>query len=484
MSLKQKTISGLFWSFTDNFAKSGITFIIGILLARLLTPRDFGLIGMTTVFIAISQSFIDSGFTQALIRKQNCSQADYSTVFYFNLLISFVFYGLLILSSSLISQFFGEPTLEPIIQVLGLGLIFNALMIVQRAQLTKAINFKLQTVISVIAALTSGLVGVSMAFAGFGVWSLVATTLSGSFMTMLFLWFLNGWRPSLVFSRTSFSEMFSFGSRLLVSGLLDTLYRNIYLLVIGRFFTAEVLGFYTRAEGFQRLPAQNLTTVIQRVSYPVLSTLQEDIPRLRSAYRRLIQNTMLIAFVLMLGLAATAEPVIITLVGEQWQQSIVYLQLLCFVGVLYPLQAINLNMLKVQGRSDLFLRLEILKKLVAIPTIVIGIFFGIEAMLVGMIVNSLIAYYLNSYWSGQFIGYSMADQIRDILPSFALAASMSVMVYATGQFLAVSYPIQLIIQLVLGALLVFVLAEITRLDSYRDIKTIVLGTLRKKAVAL
>lgn len=484
MSLKQKTVSGLFWSFTDNFAKLGITFVIGIILARLLTPREFGLIGMTTIFIAVSQSFIDSGFTQALIRKKDCTQADYSTVFYFNLFISFIFYALLFSAGGLISQFFNEPLLERIVQVLGLVLIINALTIVQQAQLIRAINFKLQTSISIISALISGAIGISMAFAGYGVWSLVATTLSSAFVTMLLLWLWNGWRPSRTFSRDSLTEMFSFGSRLLVSGLINTVYQNIYLLVIGRYFSAAILGYYTRAQEFKKVPSQNITSVIQRVSYPVLSTIQDDVPKLRAAYRKLIQSTMLITFVLMLGLAAVAEPLIITLIGEQWRQSIVYLQLLCFVGMFYPLHAMNLNMLKVQGRSDLFLRLEIIKKLLAVPTIIIGVIFGIEIMIMGMIVNTLIAYYLNSYWSGKLIGYSTGQQIKDILPSFVLAMSMSLSVYLVGHILDVVYPLRLLIQLALGALLTFALAELTRLDNYVYMKTIALEKLFKRAPAI
>ena len=481
MSLKQKTISGLFWSFTDNFAKLGITFIVGIILARLLTPREFGLIGMTTIFIAVSQSFIDSGFKQALIRKKDCTQADFSTVFYFNLLVSAVFYLFLFLSSGWISRFFSEPLLERVIQVLGLVLIANALTIVQKAELTKAINFKLQTIISVIASLVSGAIGIFMALNNYGVWSLVATTLSGSFITMILLWLWNGWRPSLVFSLDSFWEMFSFGSKLLISGLIDTMYHNIYLLIIGRYFSATALGYYTRAQSFKDVPSKNITTVIQRVSYPVLVTLQDDIPKLKAAYRKLIQSTMLITFVLMLGMVAIAEPMILTLIGEQWRDSIVYLQLLCFVGMFYPLHAINLNMLKVQGRSDLFLKLEVIKKLFAIPTIIVGIIFGIEVMIIGMIVNTLIAYCLNSYWSGQLIGYSTQQQIMDILPSFLLAAFMSLVVYGVGIMIEASYLIKLIVQLILGALLIISLAELTRLDNYLYIKAIALDKLLKRA---
>ncbi|MCA9961773.1 MAG: lipopolysaccharide biosynthesis protein, partial [Anaerolineales bacterium] len=472
MSLKQKTISGLLWSFIDNFAKLGITFVVGIILARLLTPTEFGLIGMTTIFIAVAQSFIDSGFKQALIRKQNCTQADFSTVFYFNLLVSFSSYILLFLFSDFISQFFDEPQLTSIIRVLGLILIVNGLALVQIARLTKEINFKLQTNISVISSLVSGTIGISMALAGYGVWSLVATTLSGSIVSTLLLWLWNRWHPSLIFSMESFKEMFSFGSRLLVSGLIDTIYNNIYLLVIGRYFSASDLGYYTRADAFKNVPSQNITGVVQRVSYPVLSTLQSDIPKLRSAYRKLIKSTMLITFVLMLGMAAVAEPMILALLGEQWRDSIVYLQLLCFVGMFYPLQSINLNMLKVQGRTDLFLRLEVIKKLLAIPIIVIGVIFGIEIMIVGMIINSFIAYYLNSYWSGKFIGYSIGQQVKDIFPSLLLATANGLIVFCVGYLLNLSPLVEFVVQVAIGTMLTIGIAEFMHLDSYLYIKEI------------
>ena len=261
--LKQKTISGLSWSFIDNFSKLGITFIVGIILARLLEPREFGLVGMTTIFIAISQSIIDSGFTQALIRKQNCTQKDYSTVFYFNLVNGIVFYLVLFFAAGLISHFFNEPKLALIIQVLALSLIINSLAIVQRARLTKEINFKLQTKISIIATTLSGIIGIWMAYTGYGVWSLVIKSLAGFAFTSILLWSWNKWIPHLVFSKDSFKEMFSFGSKLLVSGLIDTTYRNIYLLIIGKYFSATELGYYTRADQFKNLPSRTLLALFR-----------------------------------------------------------------------------------------------------------------------------------------------------------------------------------------------------------------------------
>lgn len=469
-SIKEKTVSGLLWSFIDNFSRQGIVFVVGIILARLLSPREFGLIGMTTVFIAISQSFVDSGFSQALIRKKKCTQVDYSTVFYFNLTTALFFYAVLFFSSAVISNFFEEPQLKLIIRVLGLSLIVNAFTIIQRTRLTKRIDFKLQTKISVIAVVVSGTIAIVMAYKGYGVWSLVIKSLAGFALTSLLLWIWNGWIPSWVFSKKSFREMFSFGSRLLVSGLLDTAYRNIYLLVIGKYFSAADLGFYTRADQFNKLPSQNITSVIQRVSYPVLSSIQDDLPRLKAAYQKLIKSTMLISFVAMMGMAAIAEPMVLTLIGEQWLPSVVYLQLLCFVGMLYPLHAINLNMLQVQGRSDLFLRLEIIKKVMAIPVIIIGIFLGIQYMIIGMIINSVLAYFLNSYYSGRYLDYSSWEQIRDILPSFLLATSMGSIVFVLGMVLNTSNPVTLLIQVGAGAIITFTLVEVLNMKDYVFIK--------------
>ncbi len=466
MSLKQKTISGLTWSFIDSFAQKGITFIIGIILARLLLPSEFGLIGMITIFIAISESFINSGFGAALIRKQDCTDIDFSTVFYFNLVAGLIFYGLMFISAPAISRFFNEPQLTSLVQVLGVVLVIDSFTIIQRTILTKRIDFKLQTKISVIATVVSGVVGIAMAYKGFGVWSLVASQIIQRGVNTIFLWVWNQWRPLLVFSKNSFFELFSFGYKLLISGLIDTIYRNIYLIIIGKFFSAQELGFFTRANQFKALPAENITRIVSRVTYPVLAQMQDDKAVLKRNYQKLIKSIMFITFVLMMGMAAVAEPMVITLIGENWQPSIIYLQLLCFVGMMYPLHALNLNILNVVGRSDLFLKLEIIKKVLAVPVIIIGILFGIKAMIVGMIVNTLVGYVLNSYWSGHFIDYPIQEQVKDILPSFALAVSMGFMVAVIGWLLPFSNPVILMVQVTFGAAVAFGIAEISRMDAY------------------
>ena len=472
MTLKEKTINGLSWSFADNFVNLGIQFIVGIILARLLTPKDYGLIGMITIFIAISQSFIDSGFSQALIRKTNCRDEDYSTVFFFNLGVGILFYWILFFSAGTISDFFNEPKLVLLVKVLGINLIINAFGLIERTILTKRINFKLQTKISIIASVSSGIIGIVLAYLGWGVWSLVAKTLAQNLISSSLLWLWNRWNLKFIFNVQSFKEMFGFGSKLLVSGLIATTYQNIFYLIIGKYFSAVELGYYTKAEHFKNLPSQNLTGIINRVSYPVLSTIQNESEKLKAGYKKLIKNTMYISFILMIGLATIARPLVLVLIGEKWSPSIPYLQLLCFIGMLYPIHALNLNMLNVKGRSDLFLKLTIIKIILAIPNIIVGIIFGIKIMILGMFINSLIAYYLNSYWSGKMVNYPIKEQIRDILPSFLTAIMMGAILFIISVFLPVNNLIMLIAQLIAGMLLTILFSKLMKLKEYEEIKEI------------
>lgn len=478
-SLKSKTITGVLWSAVDNFAAQAITFLVGIILARLLTPAEFGLIGMLAIFISVSETFINSGFTNALIRKNDATETDYSTVFYFNLAAGITLFLILLFSAPLIGRFFNEPQLVPIVRVLAIGLIISSLTIIQRTTLTKRIDFKLQAKISLISGILSGVIAIAMAYKGFGVWSLVVKTLSAQAITSLLLWLWNRWRPTLVFSRKSFKELFSFGSKLLASGLIDTLYQNMYYVIIGKFFSPADLGFFTRAKGFVDLPSTNLDAVMTRVTYPVLSQMQDDKVKLKAGYKRMIKSIMFISSVLLVGMAAIAEPMIITLIGEPWRQAILYLQIISFIGMLYPLHALNLNMLQVLGRSDLFLRLEIIKKIISIPAIVIGVLISIEAMLIGMCFNSLIAYFINSYWSGKFINYPMREQVIDILPGLGIALLMGVGVYFAGLLLPFSYLIRLIIQLALGAILTIGISELLKPEAYIELKRIAVETIGK-----
>ncbi len=473
MSIKDKSINGFVWSFIDSLGNQGAQFVIGIVLARLLTPSDYGLVGMITVFIVVSESFIDSGFTQALIRKSNATQTDFSTVFYFNIIVGITVYIILFFGSPFISEYFDEPRLVDLVKVLGITVIINSIAIVQRARLTKEINFKLQSKISISSNIISGSIGISLAFMDFGVWSLVwRTLLNNTFQTVL-LWSFNKWKPTIEFSIDSFREMFSFGYKLLISGLIYRIYTNIYYLIIGKYFSAAALGIYTRADQFKNLFSANLNSTIQRVSYPVLSSLKDDIARLRAGYKKTLRVTVFITAILMLGLAGIAKPLILVLIGEKWAGAIEYLQLLCFVGLFYPLHALNLNILNIKGRSDLFLKLEIIKIFLIIPEILIGIFIGIKAMIMMRIINQIIGYGINSQYSGRFIHYSTTDQIKDVISSFVIGLILGLLLYIMSLIIFITPFILLPLQVIVGLLFIVIVGELFEVYAYGEIKKII-----------
>ena len=477
-AIRNKTVRGVGWSFADNILNQGITFLVGIVLARLLTPQEYGLIGIITIFISVFNSIVDSGFSSALIRKKDAGDVDFNTVFLSNLGFSLILFGVLFLSAPAIASFFGQPQLVPLTRVMGSVILINAFALIQRTLLVKRVDFKTQTKISFIAAIVSGAVGIVMALNGFGVWSLVGQQISRQLMNSIFLWVWARWYPSLKFSVQSFRELFGFGWKLLVSGLIDTLWREMNQVIIGKFYSASTLGQYTRAQQFTNIFSTNLTSVVQRVSYPVLSEISDEKERMKLVYQKIIKVTMLVTFCCMLGLAAIAEPMVVTLIGEQWLPAVPLLQILCFQMMLYPLHAINLNMLQVQGRSDLFLKLEIIKKIIGTVPLLLGIFINIYWMLWGSVVTGFISYYLNAFYSGRFLDYSIWQQVRDILPSFTVASVMAAAVYALSFVEAVPL-VLLASQVLAGVALVVALCEIFRVEAYMEIKIIVMSYINK-----
>ena len=452
---------------------------MGLVLARLLTPSEYGIMAILTIFIAVSNSIVDSGFSNALIRKTDARRVDYNTVFLFNLLVSGLLYVVLFLAAPAISWFFKEPLLVEVMRVIGWVLVINALAIIPRTLFVKEVNFKTQTKVSLIASLSSGVIGIGMALAGLGVWSLVGQQLSRQLLNTLFLWIYCTWRPAWEFSMQSFKELFGFGSKILLSGLLNTIFNEIYSLVIGRCYTSAQLGQYTRANQFNQIFSSNLTTVIQRVSYPVLSSIQDESERLREAYRKVIKSTMLISFACMLGLAAVARPLILILIGEKWLPAVGFLQIICFSGMFYPLHAINLNILQVKGRSDLFLRLEIIKKIIAVGPLVLGVLFSIEYMLWGSVCTSLIAYFLNSYYSADLIDYPTKEQIKDILPTFLVSFVTAAAMWSLT-LLPLSNWLLLPLQCLLGIALAVFIYECLHLPEYVEVKQLAFSILRRK----
>ena len=477
-SLKKKTVRGTFWSAVDNIANQGVTFLVGLVLARLLTPHEYGLIGYIMILVAVFNSIVDSGFSNALIRKKDAGETDYSTAFIFNLAVSLVMVAAMVLVAVPFSRFFKEPQLVPLVRVMSVIVVINALALIQRTRLVKSVDFKTQTKASLISSVSSGAVGLAMAFGGLGVWSLVGQQISRQLINTVCLWILNRWTPSWRFSWSSFRELFGFGWKLLVSGLIDTVWKEIYQLVIGKFYSTSTLGQYTRGKQFSDIFSSNMTSIVQRVSYPVLSSIQDERERMREGYRKIIRTTMLASFVLLFGLSAVAESLLTVLIGPRWLEAAHYLQIICFAASLYPLHAINLNMLQVQGRSDLFLKLEIVKKIIAVGPLLLGIFIGIDWMLWGSLATSIIAYFLNARYSGTLIGYPIRAQIKDILPSFGVAAAMAACVWPLS-LLSLRPVWTLLVQLCTGAAITIGLCEAFRLPEYLEMKDAALGFLRR-----
>lgn len=470
-SLKDKTVKGVGWSAIDNVAQYAVSFVVSIVLARLLSPDDYGLIGIIAVFTAVSSALLGGGFGSAIIRKKEVSEDDYSTAFIVNLGMSLLLYVIIFFCSPLIARFFGRSELVLLTRVSSLSIIIIALAIVQQTRLTKRIDFKTQTKITLVASITSGVIGISMALLNCGVWSLVAQGLSVQIIRTVMLWIYNHWVPLLRFSKKSFYELFGFGWKLVVSSLLDTTWKELYQVVVGKFYSPATLGQYTRAKGFSQMFSSNLTAVIQRVTYPVLSEIQDDKSRMVAAYRRIIKTTMFVTATCMLTLGAISEPLIYCLIGSKWHEAATYLPLICIAGSLYPLHAINLNMLQVQGRSDLFLGLEVVKKIVGLAPLFVGAFVGIMPMLYVNLVTGLIAYFLNSYYSGKFLGYTSWMQLKDVAPSYGVAFIVALSVYFF-KFLPISNWIILPMQIVVGTSVFFVVCKVSHIEEYDEVRTL------------
>lgn len=477
-NLKKKTIKGYAWNFMDNILNRGISFVVGIVLARLLSPAEYGLIGIILIFIAVFNSIVESGLGTALIRKNDCNEEDYNTVFYSNLILSAVLFIAFYFSCPLIADFFHEPELDILGKVMGVVLIINALTIIQNSILLKRLDFKGKMFISMGSSLFSGVIGIYMAYRGYGVWALVGQQISRQALYTLLLWFHNKWLPSLLFSWKSFKELFGFGSNLLIAGIIDTIWNQLYQIVIGRCYKPQTLGLYTKANEFGSIFSSNLTSVVQSVSFPALSKLQDDLVRLKEGYKKVITCSMLLSFPLMMGMAAVAEPMIRLLIGDAWLPCVPFLQIICFQQLLYPLHAINLSLLQVRGRSELFLRIQIIKKFISAIPLILGVFVGIYYMLFGSVVVGFIAYYINAYYSRPLLDYGIREQIKDITPSFFISLTMAIVVYLES-FLPFQ-PLSLIcIQVLSGVAIEIMLCEIFKLSEYKEIKGIIQNVIKR-----
>lgn len=459
-SLKQQTKKGLYWSALGNFANQGMRFAFGIILARLLSPDAYGVIGMLSIFMCIVSTFIDCGFSQALISKQNRTQADFSTEFWFNIGVGIAGYFILFLSSPLIADFYNMPILSPILKVIGLGIVINSLCVVQSAQFAIQLDFKTPAKISVFTQMVSGIVGIALAYCGWGVWALVFQQVGSSLFNAILLWILAGWRPTVEFSKDSFNYLWSYGSKVLGASLIQQVYDNLYPLVIGKFFNASQLGLYSRANGFATLPSTNLSSILGSVTFPVLSKLNNDKDKLIAVYVKMIRCTSFLVFPLMIGMAAVAGPLVKLLLDPQWNGCIIMLQILCFALIWQPLSFLQINLLKVIGRTDIILKLEIMKRSVGLITIFVSIPFGVIGMCWGFALFYIYSFTLNTFFTSKTLQISFKRQLKDIIPILLNALIMGLVVYVCTLFLQISVFLLFILCILIGIVYYYITSRL------------------------
>lgn len=470
-SLKYKTVKGVGWSAADAFLGHGMTFLVGIVLARLLTPEEYGLIGIVTIFTSVLLGVVDCGFSNALIRKMNVTNEDYCTLFFVNLLISLLMYMVLYICAPLIAVFFERPQLINLARVTGVLLIIQAISIVQNTILSRRLDFKTKTKASFFSAASSGMVGILLAFLGYGVWSIVAQLLSRQIVYSTCLWLYNRWWPKLLISYQSLKYMWGFGWKLLISGLLNRIWGELYQTVVGKCYSPAMLGQYTRSKQYATIFSTNITSIVQNVSYPVLSQVQDNKQRMMGAYRRVIKTTMFVTAICMIFIGAVSEPLIYCLIGPQWHVAATFLPFICLSLSFHPLHAINLNMLQVQNRTDIYLYLEIIKKVVAIGPLCLGIFVDIYWMLLGSVFAGIVHFFLNSYYTGKELGYSSLEQLKDVAPSYGIAIVIAISVFFL-KYLPISYWIIMPIQIIVGASVFYLICEKAKLQEYEELKNI------------
>lgn len=480
--LKEKTIAGVVWSFCEQFLRRGISIFVTLLLARFLVPEDFGLLAMMTVFIAITNSLMDSGIKQALIRKKDASQVAFNTAFYTNLVFGIFAYALLFGVAPWVAEFYEEPRLILLIRVLGIVVLINSFQLIQSTILSRELNFKTQLKASVPASLLSGILAVILAQQGAGVWALVTQMIVSSLLLSIILWFVQRWRPTLSYDFSTFKEMYLFGYKLFLANFLDIVFKNLYIIIIAKVFSTGAAGLYFFANRIKELVVEQLVSAVQKVTYPALSTMQDDDVRLKSAYRKVLKLTTFILFPTLLMISALAEPIFLVLFPERWFPATTYLQLMCIVALLYPLHTINLNILKVKGRTDIYLGISVFKKIITCIVLFITFRYGIVAILCGQIAQSIFSYLPNSYYSSKLIKYRMKEQIIDILPGLLLSLVISLAAYLLTQLLTLEPFWKLLLLGGTGSLTYIVFAKLLNFEAYNMAEELFLHKFSKSKV--
>jgi teichuronic acid exporter len=478
ISLKATATKGIIWSAVDKFTAQLGQFIVGVILARILVPEDFGLIGMLVIFIALSQTFVESGLGTGLIQRQNRSEIDFSTLFVFNLGVSSFFYLILFIAAPFISVFFEKPQLTDLARVLSLSLFLNAFAIVQRTKLIIAIDFKSIAKSNIIGMFAGGLCGVIAAVNGYGVWSLVFQTLTGSFVSSVSLWFLSKWSPSIAFSIKSFKLLFRYGSKLLIASLYAQILNNVYNVCLGKFYPAATLGYYTRAKTFADISAGTIVTVLQQSTFPILTSVQNDRERLISIFSKMIRMSAFFIIPIMTLIALLAKPIVILLFTDKWVSLIPLLQWMVFARVFFPMSVLNMNLLNSIGRSDLYLKVDLSKLPLTLVVMIITIPLGVKAIIIGHVAGSAISFVINAYLPGKFYGYGPMKQLKDMLPFFVAAIGMSIIVFAMSCFVD-NLASQLFLGIVLGAITYLLICWLLKLNQLRELRELLFNLYKK-----
>lgn len=468
-NLKGKTKKGLYWSFFNQFSNYGMNFIVGIVMARLLSPSDFGITALPAVFMAIASTIQDGGLANALIRKKEVTNIDLSTTFYYSICLGGVLYLTLFLSAPLIADFYHTPILVSLIRVTAIGFLYSPLITPQNILLRRRLDFKTLTKISLVTRVFGATVGIVMAYVGYGVWSLVISNLLAGMFTLLIAWLVVRWLPKYGWSKESFKYLWGYGNKIMFSSIIENLYSNIAPVFIGKYYSPAQLGIYNRAQGYASMPSQNITGAINNVSFPVLSKMQDDTEKLAYNYRRMLRLSAFVIFPIMLMLSALARPLVITMITEKWEHSIIFLQIMCFSMMWYPIHAINLNLLMVKGRSDLFFRLEIIKKITGISILLITLPMGLVPFCYGGIFSSMVALIINTYYTGKLIHIGYIKQMKDLLPIFSLSMFVWIVIHISNYFIS-NYIVQLIVGGSVGLIVYLGFAFLFRFDELNDVK--------------
>nr|WP_294841043.1 lipopolysaccharide biosynthesis protein [uncultured Methylotenera sp.] len=480
MSLSKKTITGVIWNFCEQLGRRAISLLVTLLLAYFLAPEDFGLLAMMALFLALATNMMDSGVKEALVRLPDVSDLDLSSAFFLNLGLGFIAYITLYFAAPWIADFYHEPRLTALLQVSGLVVVINAFQVIQIVIMTRSLDFKSQVKITLPASMVSGLIAIAMGYFGMGVWALIGQMISSALLITIFLWFKSTWRPRFSVSYLFFLEILNFGYKLFISGVLSILAKNIFAAVIAKLYSTTTAGLYYLSERMLDVLMGQLVYAIQNVTYPVLSSIQDDTSRLKLAYRRILGISVFIIFPTILIAAALAEPLFKLFFSAKWWAASSYFQIMCLGFVLYPLHAINLNILKVKGRSDLFLKLEVIKVSISILILAMTLSQGVKAILLGQVLSSFIAYFCNSYYSIKLINYSLVEQFLDFSPSFILAALIALMIYFSQGWVHWNYLIEVILFAALGAASYLAFAYYLKLNAFSDFKVFILTSMKRE----